>query len=103
MNLVLENLDFPIVIKPQNGTIRRGFSIAHNKSDIRKYSDSNGKNPIIFQEYIDIVSSMRVLTIGGRPVGSVYCIGTKDFSGLQNAERIAKDVIFNNPSSILKG
>ncbi len=98
---ITTNLTFPMIIKPNDGTKKRGFKVVANEQEVRDYFNENQHSWAIFQEYLDIVTSIRVLTIGGKVAGHSFCYGTKNFTGSYVAEKIAQKVIMNNPAKIL--
>jgi glutathione synthase/RimK-type ligase-like ATP-grasp enzyme len=100
MKVILDSLSFPMFAKPQNGTKGRGALKINSSNELEAYLKSNS-DPTIVQEYLDIITNMRVVTIGKRLIGSTYCGINKLKVGIEKAEEIAQEVVKTNPADIL--
>ncbi|SFR97084.1 ATP-grasp domain-containing protein [Anaeromicropila populeti] len=75
----LENLQFPVVMKPWIGGRGAGIVKAQNIEIARSYIEilKNGNQPIYIQEYVrqkqnEKLRDMRVFVVGGKPLGVFY-------------------------------
>lgn len=99
-DVILKTLEFPMIIKPQNGTRKQGFSVINNVQEVNDYF-SMQDCAAIFQEYIDIRTSYRVMTIGGKVAGSHYMKSTQEYVGESDAVKIAEGIASVSSAMIL--
>ncbi|MFA5856819.1 MAG: hypothetical protein WC867_05645 [Candidatus Pacearchaeota archaeon] len=100
MKMILESISFPMFAKPQNSTKGKGTSKINSSSELESYLKSS-QDPTIVQEYLDIITNMRVVTIGKRLIGSTYCGINKLKTGIEKAHEITSEVVKSNPADIL--
>ena len=99
-DVILKTLDFPMIIKPQNGTGKKGFSVINNAQEVDDYFRRQDC-AAIFQEYIDIRTSYRVMTIGRKTAGCHYMKSTQEYVGEGDAVKIAEEIASVSSALIL--
>jgi glutathione synthase/RimK-type ligase-like ATP-grasp enzyme len=98
---VTRELTFPIAVKPQNGTMGKGFAKLSSPRELQVYMQENPCTFLIFQEYLDIVTLKRVLLLGKSLAGSSFLNGTTHYDYSRRFEEIGEEVSQNSSIGIL--
>lgn len=68
---IIELLSFPIVIKPEFGSFGINIKMANNKEELLQYTKDLSGYRLVYQEYIDYISDIRVYVIDKKVIASV--------------------------------
>jgi glutathione synthase/RimK-type ligase-like ATP-grasp enzyme len=98
---IVEELSFPMAVKPQQGTMGKGFAKISSYSELQSYLQKYRSAFLIVQEYLDIVTLKRILLLGKKWAGSSFLMGTTDYDNSRKFEKIGEEVAQSSPTEIL--
>jgi RimK family alpha-L-glutamate ligase len=81
IDMVIETLGFPLIVKECFGSFGRQVYLVQNKDELIELLKSLGVRPILFQEFIESSKGrdVRIHIVGGKMVTSMYRYNDNDF------------------------
>ena len=97
LDVVIEELGLPLVMKKVYGSLGLGVFLVDNKEQLISLYKENCRQPLQFQEYIasSYGKSLRVLIIDGKVVGAFQRYNTEDFRSNYGSTASSKEFKLN--------
>jgi RimK family alpha-L-glutamate ligase len=76
----IKKIEFPVVVKKSRGSLGIGVYKINNRKELEKILNTNRKTeiPMITQKYFPITCDYRILVIGGKAVGVIKRVSSKN-------------------------